>query len=137
MTTHTPTPADRVAYTERRKADRAAMAAIITEQATTAGAVVERLEPAPLSPRGVWLHIQAPGGLRVTVDLDGDSCQPDVHVLAWNLSLDSGRKMSPAFWYAVNRFHFGKCTEVREGFEPMLARVVEGVRAAVDGRAYQ
>lgn len=118
--------------TEKRKADRLEMVRRLTQAALDAGAHTE----SRVMDREHWLTISAPGGLRVTITLDGASSQPDVHVIPWHMDTNSARKLSRDVFRDVNPYHGRKCTEVRHGFEPLLERVVECVRAAVEGRAY-
>jgi hypothetical protein len=124
--------------TERKKADRLAMAAALEKLILAHGATFERLEPAPLSPRAIWLQVRAPRGLCVTVDLDGDSCQPDVHVLSWHIAQDSDARLSDrlALMGSINTHHWSKATMIAEGFESLCRALEFGLEAARDGSAF-
>lgn len=116
--------------TERRKADREEMARQIRALCAELGAEVDETA----LPRGVAIEIEAPGGLCVHVLFEGDSCQPDVHVIPWFTR--SGARLVPAFG-EVNPHHFGKATHVAHGSEALLAELRRGLSMACDGTAYQ
>lgn len=118
--------------TERRKADREAMAAQLQALALQHGATARRCEFE--GPREIALEIEAPGGLRVRVDLDGDSVQPDVHVLPW-VCWAEGVRLAPGFG-TVNPHHGRKATHVARGWPGLRAEIERGLRAAADGTAY-
>lgn len=124
-----------MALTERRKADRLKMADEIESIVRECGATCVRSDPAPLSPRGIWLEIEGAGGLCVTVDLDGESVQPDIHVVAWHVSGDSDSCLAASFG-DVNPHHFRKATHVAYGFEALRQEVRRGLMAARDGSAF-
>jgi hypothetical protein len=121
-----------MSYSERRAADRTTMANALETMAVELGATVERSE----HEREISLRISAPGGLCVSVDLDGASCQPDVHVIPWHMGLDSDKRLARSFG-DVNPYHFRKATHVARGWVALKEEIERGLRAAVDGSAYQ
>lgn len=124
---------------EKRAADRAKMAKAVEALALELGCKVERREGREvLAPRGVRLNITAPGGLCVGVEFDGDSPQPDVHVLSWHMELHSEAKLEPStFGGDVNRHHFQKATYVARGFDDLMFKLDVGLSMCKDGTAYQ
>lgn len=63
--------------------------------------------------------IQSPDGLRLTIDFDGKSCQPDVFVLSWHMTVASAEHnkiIRADFAASRNAFHKRKATDVCEGF---------------------
>jgi len=116
--------------TERRKADREEMARQIRALCVELGA---ECDETPL-PRGVALEIEAPGGLCVHLLLEGDSCQPDVHVIPWHTR--GAARLVPALG-EVNPYHFGKATHIAHGWPALLANLRRGLTMARDGSAYQ
>lgn len=124
--------------TEKRKADRLTMAAKLETLITECGATFERIEPAPLSPRAIWLEVKAARGLCVTVDLDGDSWQPDIHVLSWHMDFETDACLSDRFGRlgSLNQHHWRKATYCAEGFESLCAALRYGLTLARDGTAF-
>lgn len=120
--------------TERRYPDRVKMAELLEEIARKHGATTER-HINVWSDRCISVCIKAPGGLRVSVDLDGASTQPDVHVIPWNIALTSDATLEPSFG-SVNPHHFQKATHVAYGWEALAAEIERGLVAAADGSAY-
>lgn len=116
--------------TERRKADREEMARQIRALCAELGAEVDETA----LPRGVALEIETPGGLCTHLMIEGDSCQPDVHVIPWFTR--GGARLAPAFG-EVNPHHFGKATHVAYGSTALLAELRRGLTMARDDSAYQ
>jgi hypothetical protein len=104
---------------ERRKADRAAMlagvVALLNHLHVDYADVTEEL--LGMCPRRVAVELRLPRGLCLTVDFDGDSPQPDCHVLSWRVSTRSSACLSDVF-QSVNNYHFQKATDIAEGYEP-------------------
>lgn len=121
------------ALTERRKADREAMAAEIRALATELGATVE--DGYAFDPQEIALEIHHAGGAYLPLDFDGKSCQPDVHVACWNVRSDSAACFSASFG-DVNTYHFRKCQFVARGFASLLAQVRRDLEALNDGSGY-
>jgi hypothetical protein len=117
---------------ERRKADRIAMAKGIKEIAERYGATCE-VEGAHDEIHIVAIH---PGGLQLTFWLERKSCQPDVHVIPWHIHYESDARLSTAFG-SVNPYHFRKATHVAHGWKSLATEIDRGFAAAADGSAYQ
>jgi hypothetical protein len=123
--------------TERRKADRNQMIAGVQCLLDRLGVEYRRNEKelAGMCPRRVSLELTLPRGLQLTVDFDGDSPQPDVHVLSWHVSTTSSACLSDVF-QSVNEYHWQKATDIAHGFERLLALLESRIRAAQDGSAF-
>lgn len=124
---------------EKRAADRKKMAEIVSKIIVDCGATFESPEgPGFCGPHEIFLEITAPGGLNLTVDFDGQSCQPDVHVLSWHMnnSRSTKRLNNSTFGGNVNQFHFHKATYVAYGFDDLCAQLRKGLLMAKDGSAY-
>jgi len=123
---------------ERKKADRAKMAAAVIELAESMGATVEveREQPGhPYKARRISLTIRTPGGAYLPAEFDGDSCQPGVHVWCWNTELDSLFAFSGAMG-DVNPHHFAKAQRVWYGLEEVLFHLRRDLEALMSGRGY-
>lgn len=123
-----------MAYSERRAKDRAMMAERLAAAVQAAG---YSADVAAMGPREIWVSIETPEGLRLTVDFDGASLQPDVHVLSWNSRTDATFKLAPGFAPSVNPYHWHKATDICEGFDDLLATVARRLRSVADGSAFQ
>lgn len=128
-------------YSERRKADRAAMVEIVRELAVSEGAeaTIEDRPFGDIEPRTIVCRIRAARGLCLTVDLNGDSSQPDVYVLSWHVDYKAPDevKLSRAYWPSLNTCHFRKATDIAEGFDALcdvLRRRLADIR---EGKAFQ
>lgn len=120
---------------EKRAADRTTMADAVAALVLECGATYER-EDHP-DRREVWLDIKAPGGLELTVDFDGNSIQPDVHVLSWHMNHESPNKLNDAtFGGNVNPHHKCKATYIARGFDDLCMQLRSGLLMAKDGTAY-
>lgn len=127
-------------WTERRKADRTKMADELARRLREAGATVE-IEPEgadSICPRRVRLRVSASDGTRtatVGADFDGETTQPDIHVVTWNTT---GRAcFSDAMGAAsLNPYHFGKASRVCEGFEALASDLVRDVMRITSGEAF-
>jgi predicted transcriptional regulator len=119
--------------TERRKADRAQLAAAVIDTATAGGATAE----IEYVRRETWINIEAARGLRLTVTLDGQSPQPDVHVLSWHMHYSGDARLSSCFPGDVNPYHRRKATVVAYGTRAMLDAIERGLRSAADGSAFE
>jgi hypothetical protein len=124
--------------TERRAADRTEMANGIAALVTECGATYDRLEGGAYpGPRAIQLYVQAARGLRVRVEFDGDSAQPDTHVLSWHMAVDADGELNDAtFGGDVNRFHRQKATYIAFGFEELCNRLRFGLELAASGKAF-
>jgi hypothetical protein len=123
----------------RRKADRMKMAdAIQALWESHTGFTCERSDPAPCSPRGIWLQLRSPRGACVTVEFDGDSTQPDTYVLSWHLEFDCDERFSASFANGSrNRFHKRKATDVVDGFGALAGVVEQRIANLISGEAYE
>lgn len=118
--------------TERRKADRAIMAAALAERMAELGATAT-IEPE--RDRRTIVRISVKHGDReatIGVDFDGSSTQPDVYVATWNTrnSCFSGHMGD------VNPAHFGKATRIADRFDVLAATLARDVRKLADGRGF-
>lgn len=123
---------------ERRKADRALMAAHLENLVTICGATA-KIEDKPYgdsSPRLIRVEVEAARGLRCGFDFDGDSTQPDVFVNPWHMSLDTDACLSDVFPGSVNPYHFTKSTTVCHGFDELCQHVKQVLEMAKDGTAF-
>jgi len=125
------------ALTERRKADREEMARRVIECALAHGASAE-INPDHLGARAVWVTIRAPRGLCLTLDFDGDSSQPDMHVMSWHMATDVDTCLSDAFTAVgdINNYHYRKATTVAYGFNHLLNALSRGLALAATGAAF-
>ncbi len=121
-------------WTERRAADRAAMADDLQQLAESMGAVVTR--PEPFAPRQVRLEIEVPGGAYLPLDFDGDAGQAaDYFVPTWNVRTSSLYAFTDAMG-DINRFHFSKASRVAHGYDELRAIVARDLAILLSGRGY-
>lgn len=128
------------ALTERRKADRLKMALELVALATSLGATAA-IEPEgsiTYAPYRIVVRITAARGLRIAVDFDGKSCQPDVHVMSWHFDLNCDTCLSDRFGLlgTINLYHFRKATYVAHGFDALCLGLEYGLELARDGTAF-
>ncbi|MEQ8308062.1 MAG: hypothetical protein RIA09_16010 [Hoeflea sp.] len=98
---------------ETRKADRQKIAQLVSDvcaehqidHSWTREGFVEGY------PKAHVIRIDAGEGLKVSVEIDGDSVQPNTWVLAWHIDVNSDTRLANSFG-DINPFHFQKCTEV-------------------------
>lgn len=123
--------------TERRKADRAKMADMVHALALEMGAAatIEHQPFGEIHPHMIAVQIRTDRGLCLTVDFDGESCQPDVHVLSWHTALDVDTCLADAFG-SVNQSHYSKATDVAHGLDSLLAVLRQKLAMCADGSAY-
>lgn len=119
--------------TEKRAADRKCMADTLQKLVLSLGGNVERTQ---ITPRCEMLDITGAQGLSAYIDFDGDSSQPDVHVIGWCVRHPSDAKLAPSFG-DVNPHHHRKATHVAYGFEALRQEIERGLTAAKDGSAFQ
>lgn len=122
-------------YTEKRKADRVAMAKILEAIIVASGASHTRDDNCECYPHATRLHITANKGLKLTVDLDGKSCEPDVHVLSWH-GLEDGKLNGHTFG-SVNTCHWCKATDVAYGFDALCEILTSRLDSVQSGEAFQ
>lgn len=124
--------------TEQRAADRRTMADALATMLRTAGAAVTEVER--YQPRTIRLEVRAPGGGICWPEFDGESCQPNVYVVTWNVAHDAPNRNAIRFAITfgnVNSYHFHKASRVAYGFEQLGAVLAADVAACVSGAAYQ
>ena len=122
---------------ETRKKDRAEIAALVC--ATLCEMKIDHVWTRegfdPSYPKAHVIKVRAPKGLRVRIEIDGESCQPNVHVLPWNFDSKSDTCFSDAFGN-INQCHFRKATLVAEGTDGLLAHLRAQLTKAIDGTAF-
>ncbi len=123
--------------TERRKADRAKMAEQVRALAAVYG-IDATVAPYPYPesyPQRLDVTIRTDRGLCLTVDFDGESTQPDVHVLAWHMATDVDTCLSDAFGN-INPHHFRKLTCSAVGLDNLLTLLARQFELIQSGAAY-
>lgn len=122
---------------ETRKADRAKIALLVSDLLTELKVdhkwTREGFDEA--YPKAHVISIMAPEGLCVRVELDGDSCQPNVHVLPWHFDLKSDTCFDNRFG-DINPHHFQKATLVAYGTQGLLDHLRRQLTMALDGTAF-
>lgn len=121
--------------TERRAADRVRMANQVEALAHQYGFAVHR---EPLA-HGFMLDIQCDRGVCLSIEFDGKSCQPDVHVIPWHVRGHPDTQLAPAFGRVggdVNTYHYKKCTAVRWGFDALMQSLRDGFAMIKTGEAF-
>ena len=124
---------------ETRKADRVTMLVLVAQLLQEFPAVEWEWEQggAYPGPRCIQCNLVAPQGLAVTIEFDGDSCQPDVYVLSWHMQTSATAELNDAtFGGSVNRCHRRKATDVAYGFADLCNQLKRGLRLACDGSAF-
>lgn len=122
---------------ETRKADRAVMAEQVRALCEALGipARVEVARFGDIEPRLITTLIEAPRGLRLNIDFDGDTSQPGVHVLSWHMDTDCDTCLSDAFG-RINPHHFRKSTDVAYGMSDLLEVLRRRLAQVNDGSAF-
>ena len=88
--------------------------------------------------RAMAIGIRSPDGLRVTIDFDGESCQPDVFVVSWNMmpaTSEPNTVIADDFAQSINQYHFKKATDVCLGFNQLIAVMSERLQRIAAGTA--
>lgn len=126
--------------TERRKADRLKMVEGVRALAQRYGLearVIDKPYGDAMYPQRIDVRLKHDRGLCLTVDFDGRSCQPDVHVLSWHMDLDvRDLWLAPAAWGSINEFHYHKATDVARGYDALLATLELRFGRLRNGEAY-
>lgn len=116
-------PTNLDALTERRKADRAVMAAHVADLARMHGLTAE-VAPG-LGARELCVKLAGPHTLGLTVRFRGDTpqCEPDTYVLSWHMRpwADEGKgwAMNPRVFSGVSSYGGDKATEVANGYREL------------------
>ena len=128
-------------FTERRKADRTAMAkavAAIAHEKGIAATITSEGDPSNyLGDRAVFVTLEGPRGLGLTIDFDGNSCQPDTHVLSWYIGTKHDTRFATGFAPSINTIHRHKATDIAEGFEELCALLQCRLDAVANGSAFE
>lgn len=123
----------------RRKADRLAMAEILSDLAVEAGSTAEILVGEAGSfpdERTVMVKVSAPGGLQVNIELSGDSALGGEHLLHWHMDSESSNLLAPGFAPSMNTAHYAKATDFASDFPSLLPLLKDRLTAAANGSAY-
>ncbi|MDX0267666.1 hypothetical protein GOC13_07465 [Sinorhizobium meliloti] len=122
---------------ETRKADRAQIAQLVSdlcsEYRIDHSWTREGFDEA--YPKAHVIVVMAPRGVRVRIELEGDSCQPNVHVLPWHMASDVDTCFADAFG-EINRHHFRKLTDVAYGTDGLLMHLRQKFELIKSGAAY-
>ncbi|MDW9531928.1 hypothetical protein RWE87_13560 [Sinorhizobium meliloti] len=122
---------------ETRKADRAKIAELISalcsEYQIDNSWTREGFDEA--YPKAHVVVVMAPRGLRVRIELDGESCQPNVHVLPWHMATDVDTCLADAFG-DINKYHFRKLTAVAYGTDGLLRHLRQKFELIASGAAF-
>ncbi|MDW9491723.1 hypothetical protein [Sinorhizobium meliloti] len=122
---------------ETRKADRAKIAelvsALCSEFRIDHSWTREGFDEA--YPKAHVITIMAPRGLCVRIELDGESCQPNVHVLPWHVSHAVDTCLADAFG-DINKYHFRKLTDVAYGTDGLLRHLRQKFELIKSGAAF-
>lgn len=123
---------------ERRKSDRAKMATELASLIRGYGyePEIEKEGESEAYPRAWIVALTTARGLCCRFEFDGESCQHDVYVNAWHMSLNTDACLSDRFPGSVNQAHFHKSTTVAEGFESLKGHVIAVLEGDRDGRIY-
>lgn len=122
-----------MAYNLKRKTDRQLAARQLAGAMLEAGATSADIRPAHVyHPRAINVHVVAPGGAYINVELDGDL--PDVMGGTWNTP--RGVWLSPALGQDVNPFHFGKLNVYTRDLEYLICLLEHHLTLLADGRGY-
>jgi hypothetical protein len=86
---------------------------------------------------GIFLRIAAPGGLTVTLSLDGEAGRLHaLHFLHWSMASDGGNALSPVFG-GVRADQPWKATHVAYSFDALCEQLALSLRLAATGEAYR
>jgi hypothetical protein len=86
-------------------------------------------------PKAHVIQIDAGEGLKVSVEIDGDSVQPNTWVLAWHIGFNSDARLADSFG-DINKFHFQKCTEVARSTFGLIDHLRSKFELIADGKAF-
>jgi hypothetical protein len=130
--------------TERRAADREAMAVLVEALAARFGWEHER-DDHMCDGKQLWIALSGPRGLSVTIDFDGRSWTPDNYCLAWHISYKdkSDAQLSDNFAryqagpdYFHGSHHRKKCTAFAAGIDTLLDKLQIAMEMANGGSVY-
>jgi hypothetical protein len=86
-------------------------------------------------PKAHVIQIDAGEGLKVSVEIDGDSVQPNTWVLAWHIGFNSDARLADSFG-DINKFHFQKCTEVARSTFGLIDHLRSKFELIAEGKAF-
>lgn len=118
--------------TERRAADRKAMADSLQQLAESMGATVTR--PEPFRPGQVRIEIEAPGGAYLPLSFE-DGRWSDCYVPTWNVRAESLYAFSGAM-PDVNPHHFRKASRFADSFDDLREGIARDLETLLSGRGY-
>lgn len=122
---------------EKRKADRTKMAAILRDAVIAHGGTCEIRDWAVDFPdrgyRRLTCDITAPGGATIGVSFDGATSQPDTFVATWNTR---GKLFINPIMGDVNRHHWSKLNRVCYSFDQLLLVITCDMDDFADGKGY-
>jgi hypothetical protein len=123
--------------TGRRKADRATMAAQVARLAAGHGIAARVTSGEHQRPRAMFVDLEGPHGLRLSVAFNGDSprSEPDTYVLSWHGVADGWRLSASAFAH-VNPYRGHKATDVAHGFTDLYCLLSQRLMAIADGSVF-
>lgn len=127
------------ALTERRATDRKIMAQMIIDTAIVHGCTATiDAEWSKHEPRAIMIRIEGPRGAHVSIDLDGATTQPDVHVWTWNIRHDSNARFGSGWGHDnVNPFHRRKASRVSYGIDALIATLATDCDGLVSGERFE
>lgn len=128
---------------ETRKADRAKMADIITELATSLGVTVTRdesgLDNTIYEGKRVSLELYCARGVTLGVNIEVQATK-GVYVLTWNTPIDHGPEdrvcFAAGFGDMVNKFNRNKSTRIAYGFDHLQQILRTDIGKLNDGSAF-
>lgn len=121
------------ALSVRNAADRQRMAALVAALAIGCEATVRRREAGP---QCIYVDIQAPGELKVSVVLNGKSSAPDLHILHWHISKGCTNILAAKFG-GVSTVNNARATHVGYGFEWLCLRLKRSLELARTRQAFE
>lgn len=133
-------PAPRVPYwnlKETRKKDREIMLLAMRRLCDKFGIVYNIHHQWLGRKRASAIEIEGSTGLSVTIDFDGDSCQPDVFVVSWHMALRRPPNTIIRGDFAGDRnpYHKLKATDVFRGFEQLIRHMSIRLQRIAEGTA--
>lgn len=126
--------------TERKKADRETMAAMVEALCVEMNIPCSR-DPDTVS-REIVVRIE-PRDAVASIEFDGShfNTQPNVFCMPWNIQYESTKRFSEAFGCAVgsevNPFHRRKCMGFADGIDSLLLRLRAAMACINRGDAFE
>lgn len=122
--------------TETRKADRRKMADIVEQIAAEFGATTRERTEDGIWPNSVGLEIVGPRHTTVGMRFHRERIHEtnNIWVLTWNSA--QGVCFADAFSFNLNRYHFGKATDIAYGFDHLCQLLRLRLGQMNDGSAF-